>query len=77
MERSTESWNIHKPTHLGNQHEKGPIHFLVAEEVTENQLTAKQEALFPLGPHPHTQHHKAEMWVALPWQIPKALPPTK
>ena len=33
---------------------------------------AEQAALFPLGPLPHIQHHKAAMCVAPPWQIPKA-----
>ena len=38
----------------GNQHQKGPICLWVVEEVTENQLRAEQEALFPLRPLPRS-----------------------
>ena len=61
---------------LGNEHQKGPICLWVAVEVTENQPRAEQAALFPLRPLPHIQHHNEVMWVALPWQIPKAPPLT-
>ena len=35
-------------------------------EVTQSQWKAEQEALFPLGPFPHTQRHNTAKWVALP-----------
>ena len=54
-------------THLpGNQHQKGPLCLWVAGEVTEDQQRAEQEALFPLGPLPHIQHHNAALLGALP-----------
>ena len=40
---------------------KGPICLWVAGEVTENRQRVEQAALFPLGPLPHTQHHKAAL----------------
>ena len=54
-------------THLPrNQHQKGPIHFWVVEELTESGARAEQVELFPLGPLPHIQCHDAAKWVALP-----------
>ena len=35
---------------------------------------SEESALFPLRPLRHVQRHNAAMWVALPWQIPKAHP---
>ena len=51
----------------GNEHQKGPNCLWVAGKVTKSRLIAEQEALFPLGPFPHVQHHSTAMWVALPW----------
>ena len=51
----------------GNQHQKDPICFWVAEEVTENGQRAEQAELFPHRRLPHIQHHKAAKWVTLPW----------
>ena len=56
-----------------NQHQKDPICLWVAGEVTDSQSRAEQVALFLLGPLPHIQYHNLATWVALPWQIPKAL----
>ena len=52
----------------GNQHQKGPIHLWIVEEVTESLQRAEQTALFPLRPLPHN----TVTWIDLPWQIPKA-----
>ena len=71
--RVLENTQNHPP---GNQHKKGPICLWVAGKVTESQQRAEQVALFLLGPLPHIQHHSAAMWVAPPWQIPKAPPLT-
>ena len=38
------------------------------------RVRAKQVALFPLWPLPHTQLHNKSKWIASPWWIPKALP---
>ena len=53
---------------------EGPNLLVGSGEVTESQQRVEQTALFPLGPLPHIQHHNTAMWVALPWQVPKALP---
>ena len=58
-----------------NQHMKGTIHLWEAREVTESEARAKQAASFLLRPLPHIQRHKAAERVALPWWIPKVLPP--
>ena len=69
-----EGAQIHPP---GYQHQKGPIClWVVVEEVTESRVRAKQAALFPFGPFFHVWHCNEAMWVALHWQIPKALPLT-
>ena len=39
-----------------------------------SETKAKQAALFPFWPLPYIQCLSAEMWVAPPWWIPKALP---
>ena len=65
----------HTQTHPpGNQHQKVPLCLWVMGEVTQSQWKAEQEALFPLGPVPHTQRHNTAKWVALPWGISKAPP---
>ena len=51
----------------GNQHQKGPIHLWVAEEVIESRVRATQVALFPLGPLPYIQSQNTANWVAPPW----------
>ena len=53
-------------THSG-QHQKGPICLWVVGEVTESPLRARQWHCSLLDPNIQCQ-------VALPWQIPKALP---
>ena len=58
---------------LRNQRQKSPICLCVVGEVTESQPRAERAALFSL-PLPNRQHHNSAQWVALPWQIPKALP---
>ena len=60
----------------GSQHQKGLICLWVVEEVTESQRRAQQVVLFPFAPLLHIQSHNIAMCVALPWQIPKALPLT-
>ena len=49
--------------------------WIAAEEVTGNQQRAEQVALYPLKPLPHIQHHKAAVWIAPLWRIPKAPAP--
>ena len=71
--RGLEYTQTYKPR---NQNQKGSNFLWVAAEVTESRPRAKQVALFPLGPLPDMQHHNALRWVALPCQIPKALPLT-
>ena len=71
--RVPESTQNHSP---GNWHQKGPICLWEAGEVSEIWLSAKEAALFPLGPLPHIQCHNAATWVASLWQIPKAPPLT-
>ena len=62
--RVLECTQTHPP---GNQHQKGPISFWVAEEVTESWQRAEQASLFPLRPIPHIQCHNTAKWVAPPW----------
>ena len=50
-----------------NQYQKGLVCFWEAGKVTESQQRVEQVVLFPLGTLPHIEHHKAAMWVALPW----------
>ena len=65
----------HAWTHLpGNQHQKGPTCFWEGKEVTESEVRAEPVALLPLRPHSHIQWDNTAKCVALPWQIPKALP---
>ena len=71
--RVLECTQTHPP---GIQHQESPVYLWVVKEMTESWQRAKQVALFPLRPHPHKQCHNAAMWVALPWQIPKAPPLT-
>ena len=47
--RVLECTQTHPP---GNQHQKGPICFWIAGEVTESWQRAKQAAWLPLGPLP-------------------------
>ena len=63
IHRVLQSTENHPP---GNQHQKDPICFWVAEEVTESQLRAKQVALFPLRPIPHIQSQNAARWLPHP-----------
>ena len=71
--RVPEGTQTHPPA---NQHQKGPLCFWVAREVTESWPRAEQASLFPIGPLPNIEHHNAAMWIALPWQIPKVPPLT-
>ena len=65
----------HTQTHVpGNQHQKGPICFWIAEEVTESQPRTEQAALFPLGPLPHIQHHSAVTWLPHPGEYLRLRP---
>ena len=58
----------------GNHHQKSPICLWVVEEAAESESRAKQEALFPLGPLPLRQSHKAATWVAPPWRYLRLCP---
>ena len=50
-----------------NKHQKGPICLWIVGEMTENQRRVEQAALFPLGPLPHIQDHKAATRVTPSW----------
>ena len=47
---------------------------VASREETESQQRTEQVALFPLGPLPHAQHHRASMRVTPLWGIPKSPP---
>ena len=47
----------------GNQRQKGPICWWVAEEVTESWQSAEQGPLFPLGLLPHNAATGEYLWL--------------